>query len=95
MVDSMKRRELLRLSVRWPLAIKTDSGEAYGETRNITGEGIFLYCSERLRKGVAYPMTIKLPEKRVGDDRQGNLVQFRQLYIFEFQSRNGLLLYED
>jgi len=65
MVDSMKRRELLRLSVRWPLAIKTDSGEAYGETRNITGEGMFLYCSERLRKGVAYPMTIKLSEKRV------------------------------
>jgi hypothetical protein len=63
MVDSMKRRELLRLSVRWPVAIKTDSGEADGETRNITGEGMFLYCSERLREGVAYPMTIKLPEK--------------------------------
>jgi hypothetical protein len=63
MVDSMKRRELLRLSVRWPVAIKTDSGEADGETRNITGEGMFLYCSERLREGVVYPMTIKLPEK--------------------------------
>lgn len=63
MIDSMKRRELLRLSVRWPVAIKTDSGEADGETRNITGEGMFLYCSERLREGVAYPMTIKLPEK--------------------------------
>ena len=65
MVDSMKRRELLRLSVRWPLTIRTDSGEADGETRNITGEGIFLYCSVRLREGVAYPLTIKFPEKRV------------------------------
>ena len=45
--------------------IKTDSGEAGGETRNITGEGMFLYRSKRLRKGVAYSMTIKLPEKRV------------------------------
>ena len=63
MVDSMKRRELLRLSVRWPVTIKTESGEADGETRNITGEGMFLYCSERLREGVVYPMTIKLPEK--------------------------------
>jgi hypothetical protein len=63
MVDSMKRRELLRLSIRWPLTIKTESGEANGETRNITGEGIFLYCSERLREGVAYPVMIKLPEK--------------------------------
>lgn len=65
MVDSMKRRELLRLSVRWPLAIKTDGGEASGETRNITGEGVFLYCSERLYEGVVYPVTLKLPEKRV------------------------------
>lgn len=65
MVDSMKRRELLRLSVRWPLAIKTDRGEASGETRNITGEGVFLYCSERLYEGVVYPVTLKLPEKRV------------------------------
>jgi hypothetical protein len=65
MVDSMNRRELLRLSVMWSLAIKTESGFAKGETRNITGEGFFLYCSERLREGVAYPLTIKLPEKRV------------------------------
>ena len=66
MVDSLKSRELLRLSVSWPLTIKTDGGEqAYGETRNVTGEGLFLYCSERLREGVAYPMTIELPEKRV------------------------------
>jgi len=63
MFDSMKKRELLRLSVRWPLTIKTESGEAHGETRNITGEGVFLYCSERLREGAVYPMTIKLPEK--------------------------------
>ncbi len=65
MVDSVKRRELLRVSVRWPLTIKTEKGEAQGETRNITGEGIFLYCSERLRDGGVYPMTIALPEKRI------------------------------
>jgi len=65
MIDSINRRELLRLTVRWPLAIKMEIGKAYGETRNMTGEGIFLFCSERLRKGVAYPMTIKLPEKSV------------------------------
>ena len=65
MADSMKRRELLRLSVRWPLAIRTDRGEANAETRNITGEGMFLYCSERLREGSVYPVTLKLPEKRV------------------------------
>jgi hypothetical protein len=65
MVDSVNRRELLRLNVRWLLTIKTEFGLAKGETRNITGEGFFLYCSERLREGVAYPVTIKLPEKPV------------------------------
>ena len=65
MVDSMKRRELLRLSVRWALRIKTESGEVNGETRNITGEGMFVYCSERLQEGTVYPMTIELPEKQL------------------------------
>ena len=65
MVDPLKGCELLRLSVRWPLTIKTGNEEAHGETRNITGEGMFLSCSERLHEGIVYPMTIKLPEKRV------------------------------
>jgi hypothetical protein len=39
MVDSMNRRELLRLIVWWPLAIKTETGVAHGETTNMTGEG--------------------------------------------------------
>ena len=65
MDDSVNRRELLRLSVRWVLTIRTEFGLAKGETRNITGEGFFLYCSERLQEGVAYPVIIKLPEKKV------------------------------
>ena len=65
MGDSMKRRELLRVSVRWPLTIETENGKADGETRNITGEGMFLYCSERLREGSVYPVNIKLPEKQI------------------------------
>jgi hypothetical protein len=65
MVDSLNRRELLRLSVRWLLTIRTENGTSNGETRNITGEGFFLYCSERLCVEVAYPVTIKLPDKRV------------------------------
>lgn len=65
MADSVNRRELLRLSVDWPLTIKTESGEVHGETRNITGEGMFLYCSERLHEGIVYHVTIKLPKKRV------------------------------
>ncbi|MGE5842669.1 MAG: PilZ domain-containing protein [Deltaproteobacteria bacterium] len=65
MVDLINRRELLRLSVKWLLAVRTESGFAEGETRNITGEGFFLYCSTRLHQGTTYAVTIKLPEKRV------------------------------
>ncbi len=61
MVDPLKGREFLRLSVRWPLTIKTGNGDAHGETRNITGEGMFLYCSERLREGIIYSVAIKVP----------------------------------
>jgi hypothetical protein len=66
MADSINRRDLLRLSVRWLLAVKTESGFARGETRNITGEGFFLYCSGRLKEGGVYPLKVKLPEKVVG-----------------------------
>jgi hypothetical protein len=65
MVESVKERELVRLSVRWPLTIKTEGGDAQGETRNITGEGMFLYCSERLLEGAVYLVTIKTAEKRI------------------------------
>jgi hypothetical protein len=65
MADSLKGHELLRLSVSCPLTIRTENGEVYGVTRSITGEGIFLYCSERLWEGTIYTMTIKLPEKAV------------------------------
>jgi len=65
MVDLVKKSEILRLSVRWPLKIETGNGQAEGETRNITGEGIFVYCSEKLHEGVVYPLEIKLPENRV------------------------------
>jgi hypothetical protein len=63
MVESAKGRELVRLSVKWPLTIETKSGHAHGETRNITGEGMFLYCSDRLFEGIVYSMTLQLPGK--------------------------------
>jgi hypothetical protein len=63
LIDSLRRHELLRLSVSWPLTVKTENWEADGETRSFTGEGILPYCSESLREGILYSVTIKLPEK--------------------------------
>jgi hypothetical protein len=89
MVDSMKKSELPRLSARWPVTIQTESGEADGETRNITVEGVFVRCLERLREGELYHMTIKLPEKPLevtGKLLWSNLDSFTSL---KYNSRMG------
>jgi hypothetical protein len=65
LVDSQEKRKLPRVNARWPVTIVTEKGEVDGETRNITVEGVFLHCLERLREGEVYRMTIKLPEQPV------------------------------
>jgi len=91
MVDPLKGRELLRLSVRWPLTIRTESGDAHGETRNITAEGMFLYCSERLLEGTVYPMTIKVPEKRI--EATGKVTWSNLDYCSSFMSNPAMGFY--
>jgi len=91
MVKSAKGIELVRLSVRWPLTVKTESGEAHGETRHITSEGMFLYCSERLLEGTVYPMTIKVPEKRI--EATGKVTWSNLDYCSSFMSNPAMGFY--
>ena len=80
MADSIKKRDLPRLNARWPVTILTQDGEANGETRSFTVEGVFLRCLERLREGEVYHLTIDLPEKPVevtGQLAWSNLDNFR------------------
>src|SRR5512139_2469910 len=47
--DLVKNRQLPRSEVRWPVIIITENGPVAGEARNITVEGVFVHCAERLR----------------------------------------------
>lgn len=65
MADLEKRRRHPKLSERFPVTVLTQEGEAIGETRSLTIEGVFFHCPERLREGEICRMRIELPERRV------------------------------
>ena len=65
MSDLVKNRELPRSEVRWPVIIITENGPVAGEARNITVEGVFVHCAERLRVNETYRMLIKPPGEEI------------------------------
>jgi hypothetical protein len=65
MVDFEKRRRDPKLSERFAVSVLTQDGEASGETRSLTVEGVFFYCPERLREGQLCRMKIDLPLKPI------------------------------
>lgn len=60
----MERRKDNRIRVRWPVAVLTDSGVIQAETRNITANGIFICCGDRLRLNKIFPLRISPPNKQ-------------------------------
>ncbi len=62
MPDPVERRKLPRVAVTWPVTIIADDGAVEGETKNITIEGVFIHCTQRLRPGNTYRMVIKPPQ---------------------------------
>jgi hypothetical protein len=60
--DGTERRKHPRISVRWPVSVITDEGMIEGETRNITPEGVFIHCKERLTENHQYQLIVKLPK---------------------------------
>ena len=64
-MDFIEKRRLPRKEVRWPVRIMTEGGPVDGEARNITVEGIFIRCAERLQPNETYQIMIKLPEDSI------------------------------
>jgi hypothetical protein len=80
MADSAKKRKHPKLSERWPVTVLTSDGEASGETRSLTVEGVFFHCPERLKEGEICHMRISLPEHPVeltGELAWSNLENFK------------------
>ena len=85
MTDSGKKRRHPKLSERFPVTVLTQEGEANGETRSLTVEGVFFCCLERLREGQVCHMKIDLPEKPVevtGMLAWSNLDNFKPEHAF-------------
>ena len=64
MASSPKRRKSPRSKARWPITIITSDNIIAGESRNITANGIFTHCKEKLHENETYRVIIGLPKKR-------------------------------
>jgi len=64
MATSNEIHKSLRIKVRWPITIIANHGIIEGESRNITGKGIFTHCKEQLRENTTYRIVISLPQER-------------------------------
>ena len=62
MPDKVEKRKHPRVTVTWPVTIIAEDGAVEGETKNITIEGVFIHCTQRLRHGNNYRMVIKPPQ---------------------------------
>jgi hypothetical protein len=60
-----KKRRHPKLSERYPITVLTQEGEANGETRSLTVEGVFFHCLERLKEGEVCHVKIDFPENPV------------------------------
>jgi len=60
------------VAVTWPLTIIAEDGAVEGETKNITIEGVFIHCTQRLLPGNTYRMVIKPPQGPI--EVEGELV---------------------
>ncbi len=59
MSDFVEKRKLPRIEVRWPVTMIAEKGSVEGEARNITVEGVFIHCMERLSLNETYRLLIK------------------------------------
>lgn len=61
MTERLEKRGSPRRKVNWPITILADHGTLEGEAKNITGDGIFIFCDEPLRLNEAFRMSILPP----------------------------------
>ena len=62
MAAEIERRNQPRIDVRWPVAVMSDQGTIKGETRDISSEGVAIFCDEPLRLDASYHIAVTPPE---------------------------------
>ena len=73
MASDAERRKNPRVEVSWPITIVAETGTIEGEIRNISVDGLLVFCEEPLRLNEVYRMSI-LPGKHHAIGVSGKVV---------------------
>jgi len=67
------RRKSPRVEVSWPITILAETGTIKGEIRNVSVDGLLIFCEEPLRLNETYRMSV-LPGKQPAIGVKGKVV---------------------
>jgi len=73
LASDAERRKNPRVEVSWPITIVAETGTIEGEIRNISVDGLLVFCEEPLRLNEVYRMSI-LPGKHHAIGVSGKIV---------------------
>jgi len=60
----IERRQHPRILVNWPAAVETPQGSVEGETKDISVDGVFIFCSTEPRTGKNFSLLLEPSEQR-------------------------------
>jgi hypothetical protein len=70
---NLEKRRSPRVEVSWPITILAETGTIEGEIRNVSVDGLLIFCEEPLRLNETYRMSI-LPGKQHAIGVSGKVV---------------------
>ena len=73
MAAGIEKRKSPRVEVSWPITILAETGTIEGEIRNVSVDGLLIFCEEPLRLNETYRMSI-LPGKHHAIGVSGRVV---------------------
>jgi hypothetical protein len=60
----IERRQHPRVLVNWPAVVKTPQGSVKGETKDISVDGVFIFCAEEPKIQENLPILLEASEER-------------------------------
>jgi len=60
----IERRQHPRILVNWPAVVETPQGSIKGETKDISVDGAFIFCTKEPKIGENFPIILESSEKR-------------------------------
>ncbi len=60
----IERRLHPRILVKWPAIVETPQGSVEGETKDISVDGVFIFCADEPEIGKSFPLLLKPSEQR-------------------------------